>query len=95
MLKAVFDYIIVSEVEDNQEQVLSSGFIIANPNGSSKAYWGITGTIVSISDQCDKKILQGLKLGDRIFFNKYEAIPFLHEGKWYQAIHDHWVMGRK
>ena len=95
MLKAIRDYIIVNDVEDNQEQTTKSGIILANPNGKDKAYWGITGTIVSISDQCDKKILQGLKVGDRITFNKYEAVPFSHEGKFYQAIHDHWVMCRQ
>jgi len=95
MMKAVRDYVIVDEVEDNEKQITKAGILIVNPNSQRKAYWGISGTIVSISDQCDPKILRGLKVGDRIMYNKYESIPFMYEGKFYQAIHDHWVMLKK
>ena len=92
MLLAINKYILVEDIEEHGETKTTGGIVIPSGNADRKAYYGIYGRVYSVSQMCDSKLAKQIKKGDRILFNKHEAIPFRYEGTDYQAILDHWVI---
>lgn len=95
MIQALNKYVICEEIEDNEETKTKYGIIVASGNEDRKSYYGIYGTVVSVSETAENDLPKRLKKGDKILFNKHEAVPFRHEGKDFQAILGQWIIAKK
>lgn len=93
-LQPIGDYIIVRDVTAHAEMKTKSGIILQSANSKQKAYFGVQGTVVGVSEQCKEQWKKQIRIGDRVWFNKYETVPFDFDGVSYEAIHDHWVFGK-
>ena len=93
-IQPVGDYIVVRDVKRHDEQKTASGIILPSADKNNKAYFGVQGTVVGISEKCDEKLRKQIKLGDKVWYNKYESVPVVLEGVEYEAIHDHWIFAR-
>lgn len=92
-IKALGNRVLI-RVDEVKEETTQAGIVIAKIHPKSQLEMATcTGKIVQIGSRCDDRYLEGMKVGDRVIFSRYEGCAREIDGELYRIIYDDCVWG--